>query len=77
MTPRNLAGLLVLACLSLSPAAAGADDVAPTKVSVVLANFRFTPEDLQLPADTPVTLNFVNEGSGGRQLCRAGIFRRR
>lgn len=74
MRPRNLAGLLAPVLLALVPASTFAEEAAPARVSVVLANFSFTPADLQLAADEPVTLHFVNEGSGGHNFVAPEFF---
>ena len=54
---------LALAALALSVPVTAAE--VPTKVTVTLANFSFTPTDLHLHAGQSVTIHFVNEGSGG------------
>jgi plastocyanin len=69
--------VLALACLPLSLAAASAPlaaEAAPATTRIVLANFSFTPTDLQLAADEPVTLHFVNEGSGGHNFVAPEFF---
>jgi plastocyanin len=37
----------------------------PQRVDIVLSNFKFAPETTRLKAGQPVTLHFINEGSGG------------
>jgi uncharacterized cupredoxin-like copper-binding protein len=71
---RSLVGLLTLTSLALSGSASLADAPAPAAVPVVLANFSFTPSDLHLTADKPVTLQFVNEGSGGHNFVAPEFF---
>jgi plastocyanin len=54
---------LTLAALVLAVPVTAAET--PAKVTVALANFSFTPADLHLHAGHPVTIHFVNNGSGG------------
>jgi plastocyanin len=43
-------------------------------VEIVLANFSFTPTTLRLKAGQPVTLHFVNRGSGGHNFAAPEFF---
>ena len=63
---------LALAALALSVPVAAAE--APAKVTVTLANFSFTPANLHLRAGQPVTIHFVNEGSGGHDFTAPEFF---
>ena len=63
---------LALAALALSVPVTAAE--APAKVTVTLANFSFTPADLHLRAGQPVTIHFVNTGSGGHDFTAAEFF---
>lgn len=63
---------LALAALALSVPVTAAE--APAKVTVTLANFSFTPADLHLHAGQPVTIHFVNDGSGGHDFTAAEFF---
>ncbi len=73
----NKAIMLALASLSLSLAATStplAAEAAPEAAGIVLANFSITPSDLHLAAGKPVTLHFVNEGSGGHNFAARKFF---
>lgn len=61
-----------LAAIALSVPVTAAE--APAKVTVTMANFSFTPEELHLQAGRPVTLHFVNEGSGGHDFTASEFF---
>ena len=63
---------LALAALALSVPVTAAET--PAKVTVTLANFSFTPADLHLHAGQPVTIHFVNEGSGGHDFTAPEFF---
>ncbi|PQM27933.1 copper-binding protein [Sphingopyxis lindanitolerans] len=63
---------LALAALALSVPVTAAE--APARVTVTLANFSFTPADLHLHAGQPVTIHFVNDGSGGHDFTAAEFF---
>ena len=63
---------IALAALALSVPVTAAE--APAKVTVTLANFSFTPADLHLHAGQPVTIHFVNEGSGGHDFTAPEFF---
>ena len=63
---------LALAALVLSVPVTAAE--APAKVTMTLANFSFTPDDLHLHAGQPVTIHFVNEGSGGHDFTAQEFF---
>lgn len=63
---------LALAALALSVPVTAAE--APARVTVTLANFSFTPADLHLRAGQPVTIHFVNEGSGGHDFTAEEFF---
>lgn len=55
------------------PSAALCQASAP-RVEIVLANFSFTPSALHLKAGQPVTLHFVNQGSGGHNFSAPEFF---
>ena len=63
---------LALAALALSVPVIAAE--APAQVTMTLANFSFTPADLHLRAGQPVTIHFVNEGSGGHDFTAEEFF---
>ena len=63
---------LALAALALSVPVTAAE--APAQVTMTLANFSFTPDDLHLHAGQPVTIHFVNEGSGGHDFTAEEFF---
>lgn len=63
---------VALAALALSMPVTAAQT--PAKVTVTLANFSFTPADLHLHASQPVTIHFVNEGSGGHDFTAEEFF---
>ena len=63
---------LVLSALALSVPVTAAE--APARVTVTLANFSFTPDDLHLHAGEAVTIHFVNEGSGGHDFTAEEFF---
>ena len=63
---------LALAALALSVPVTAAE--APARVTVTLANFSFTPDDLHLHAGEAVTIHFVNEGSGGHDFTAEEFF---
>jgi len=63
---------LALAAIILSAPVTAAE--APAKVTVTLANFSFTPDDLHLRAGQPVTIHFVNQGSGGHDFTAEEFF---
>jgi plastocyanin len=63
---------LAFAALALSVPVTAAET--PAKVTVTLANFSFTPTDLHLRAGQPVTIHFVNEGSGGHDFTAPEFF---
>lgn len=63
---------LALAALALSVPVTAAET--PARVTVTLANFSFTPADLHLHAGQPVTIHFVNEGSGGHDFTAQEFF---
>jgi uncharacterized cupredoxin-like copper-binding protein len=49
--------------------------VAPARVEITLANFSFTPSAITLKAGQPVTLHFVNAGSGGHDFTAPQFFK--
>lgn len=63
---------LALTALAFAVPATAAE--APAKVTVTLANFSFTPADLHLHAGQPVTIHFINSGSGGHDFTAAEFF---
>ena len=67
---------LAMASLSLSLAFSAPLSAEPALAAtrIVLANFSFTPSDLRLEAGKPVTLHFVNEGSGGHNFVAPEFF---
>lgn len=44
------------------------------QVEIVLANFSFTPSDIQLKAGQAVSLHFINLGSGGHNFTATKFF---
>ncbi|MBY8824569.1 cupredoxin domain-containing protein [Sphingomonas colocasiae] len=46
----------------------------PAGQEIVLADFSFTPASLHLKAEQPVTLHFVNRGSGGHNFAAPEFF---
>ena len=77
MWKRRQIGRVGLGISSLSILAAPAPISAQTeqqKVEIVLANFSFTPFDIQLVAGKPATLHFVNQGSGGHNFTAKELF---
>jgi plastocyanin len=68
---RAIVALLSLNALSV-PAMAG--PAAQPRVEIVLANFKFAPETIRLKAGQPVTLHFVNQGSGGHNFSAPEFF---
>lgn len=73
----RFAGFLALTSLSLSYAAVSAPlsaQTGPQRVEIVLANFSFSPSDIQLVAGRPVTLHLVNRGSGGHNFIAKDFF---
>lgn len=67
-----IARLCLITLLAL-PLPAHAD--APPRVEIVLSNFAFTPETIRLKAGQPVTLHFVNDGSGGHNFAAPEFFK--
>lgn len=70
-------GLSALTSLALTIATVSAPLAAqnqPHQVEIILANFSFTPSDIQLVAGKPVTLHFVNQGSGGHNFTAKEFF---
>jgi plastocyanin len=63
--------LLLLAAFA-GPLMVAAD--APLRVEIVLSNFKFAPEIIRLKAGQPVTLHFVNQGSGGHNFSAPKFF---
>ena len=61
-----------LAALALSVPVTATE--APAKVTVTLANFSFAPTDLHLHAGQPVTIHFINGGSGGHDFTAPEFF---
>lgn len=43
-------------------------------VSITLDNFKFIPEAVHVPANTPVVLTLTNVGSGGHNFSAPGFF---
>ena len=46
----------------------------PPRVDITLSNFKFAPEVIRLKAGRPVTLHFVNDGSGGHNFAAPEFF---
>lgn len=67
---RILAALFTITLPSAAPC-----QTPPPRVDIVLANFSFTPAALHLKAGQPVTLHFVNQGSGGHNFSAPEFFR--
>ena len=77
MRTRLQIGLVALGISSLSIVAAPAPIAAQTQANtmeIVLANFSFTPSDIRMVAGRPVTLHFVNQGSGGHNFTATEFF---
>lgn len=77
MSFRNRPFLAVIAGLCLCSAASSVPlsaEPGPQSTRIVLANFSFTPADLQLDSGKPVVLHFVNEGSGGHNFVAPEFF---
>lgn len=87
MPLRRHKGLLALTSLALTvaspfaplsaqptPQQDGPQQGAPQQLEIVMANFSFTPSDIQLKAGQPVTLHFINRGSGGHNFIAAQFF---
>lgn len=77
MLTRLQIGFVALGISSLSIGAMPAPISAQTqsnKIEIVLANFSFTPSDIQMVAGRPVTLQFVNQGSGGHDFTATEFF---
>ncbi len=64
--------LAAIAAIALSAPVTAAES--PSKVTVTLANFSFSPADLHLHAGNPVTIHFVNAGSGGHDFTAEEFF---
>jgi plastocyanin len=64
--------LALLAALALPLPALGD---APARVEITLSNFKFSPEVIRLKAGQPVTLHFVNDGSGGHNFAAPEFFK--
>ncbi len=58
----------------VAPSIAQAQAPGAQRVEVVLANFSFTPAALHLKAGRPVTMHFVNQGSGGHNYSAPEFF---
>lgn len=65
---------LSLAVAALALAAPVTASEQAEKVTVVLANFSFTPEELRLTAGRSETIHFVNNGSGGHDFTAPEFF---
>jgi uncharacterized cupredoxin-like copper-binding protein len=63
-----------LALASLAMTAPGSAQN-PARVEIALANFKFTPTMIALKAGQPVTLHFVNNGSGGHDFTAPEFFK--
>ena len=66
--------LAVFLALAVLASPAPAQNEAAETVEIVLADFSFTPETLRLRAGRPVTLRFVNRGSGGHNFKARDFF---
>ncbi|HEV7233886.1 MAG TPA: cupredoxin domain-containing protein [Sphingorhabdus sp.] len=67
----------IVAYLALAALAAAVPSSAQNsaRVEIQLANFKFTPADIKLTAGQPVTLHFVNKGSGGHDFTAPEFFK--
>jgi uncharacterized cupredoxin-like copper-binding protein len=63
---------LALAGLALSAPTSAQN---PQKMVITLANFSFTPSAILLKAGQPVTLHFLNHGSGGHDFTAPEFFK--
>jgi len=63
---------VIAAAIALSVPVTAAE--LPAKVTVTMANFSYTPADLHLHAGHPVTIHFVNNGSGGHDFTAEEFF---
>jgi uncharacterized cupredoxin-like copper-binding protein len=68
---RKCAYLAVAALIMVAPTAAQN----PANLEITLANFSFTPSAIALKAGQPVTLHFVNKGSGGHDFTAPQFFK--
>jgi plastocyanin len=69
--------MLSLAACLLTLGGSGAslaEPVAPARVEIVMDDFSYAPKDLRLKADQPVTLQFVNRGTGGHNFVSREFF---
>ncbi len=68
--------LVALAGCSAQPSAGvhRADAPASDSVTVLLSNFAFDPEHIQLKSGMPVQLRFVNESNGGHSFSAPAFF---
>ncbi len=65
-----ITGFLGLALAS----ATSAEQAAPPRIDIILANFSFAPATLRLKSGQPVTLHFVNRGSSRHNYAAASFF---
>lgn len=63
---------LALAALAITAPSSAQN---PARVEIALANFKFTPSAIALKAGEPVTLHFVNNGSGGHDFTAPEFFK--
>ena len=63
---------LALAALAMTAPSSAQN---PARVEIALANFKFTPSAIALKAGEPVTLHFVNNGSGGHDFTAPEFFK--
>jgi plastocyanin len=77
MSPIRTAALLAMSSLPLTlvtaPSPLSAQPV-HQQIEIVLDNFSFAPSDLKVSAGQPVTLHFVNRGSGGHNFIAKDFF---
>lgn len=66
--------ILMTTALTMA-ASARAEEAAPARVEIRLANFSFSPEALRLAAGKPVTLHFVNRGPGTHNFAAPEFFK--
>jgi plastocyanin len=66
--------LLALAVLAAAPASVQAQAPQPVTVSIIMENFKFEPNILQLRAGVPTVLHLTNNASGGHNFTAPEFF---
>ena len=66
--------LFVVALMLPASLSAQTDWTSASKVDVTLANFKYEPRVIRLPAGRPVTLHLVNSASGGHDFTARRFF---